>query len=113
MLGLIIMSGIVVSNAILIIHQMLNFMHEAGLPPNVALYESARTRLRPIMMTILSAVLGMAPLALGGGAGSELYRGLGLVVIGGLVSSTLFTLLALPATMSLINDYNSRRHARS
>jgi HAE1 family hydrophobic/amphiphilic exporter-1 len=109
MLGLIIMSGIVVSNAILIIHQMLNFVHEGGMTYNEALYESARTRLRPIMMTILAAVLGMAPLALGQGSGSELYRSLGLVVEGGLISSTVFTLLALPAVMSLINDWNGRK----
>jgi HAE1 family hydrophobic/amphiphilic exporter-1 len=77
--------------------------------PNDALYESARTRLRPIMMTVLAAVLGMAPLALGSGSGSELYRSLGLVVEGGLISSTVFTLLALPAGMSLVNDVGARR----
>jgi hydrophobic/amphiphilic exporter-1 (mainly G- bacteria), HAE1 family len=107
MLGLIIMSGIVVSNAILIIHQMLNFQHE-GMEPNQALYESARTRLRPIMMTVLTAVLGMAPLAFGGGPGSELYRSLGIIVEGGLISSTIFTLLAVPTLMSLINDASAR-----
>jgi hydrophobic/amphiphilic exporter-1 (mainly G- bacteria), HAE1 family len=111
MLGLIIMSGIVVSNAILIIHQMLNFQHE-GMEPNQALYESARTRLRPIMMTVLTAVLGMGPMAFGSGPGSELYRGLGIVVVGGLISSTIFTLLVVPALMSLINDFNANVRRR-
>jgi HAE1 family hydrophobic/amphiphilic exporter-1 len=103
MLGLIILSGIVAANAILIIAQMINF-EKQGLPPNEALRESAATRLRPIMMTVLAAVFGMLPLALGEGSGSELYRGLGIVVVGGLISSTIFTLLVVPTMMSLVND---------
>jgi HAE1 family hydrophobic/amphiphilic exporter-1 len=103
MLGLIILSGIVAANSILIIAQMINFEKE-GLAPNEALRESASTRLRPIMMTVLAAVFGMLPLALGEGSGSELYRGLGIVVVGGLISSTIFTLLMVPTMMSLVND---------
>jgi HAE1 family hydrophobic/amphiphilic exporter-1 len=103
MLGLIILSGIVAANAILIIAQMINFEKE-GLTPNEALRESASTRLRPIMMTVLAAVFGMLPLVFAHGSGSELYRGLGIVVVGGLISSTLFTLLVVPTMMSLDND---------
>lgn len=103
MLGLIILSGIVAANAILIIAQMLNFERE-GLSPNEALRHSASSRLRPIMMTVLAAVFGMLPLALGEGSGSELYRSLGIVVVGGLISSTIFTLLVVPTMMSLVND---------
>ncbi len=110
MLGLIILSGIVAANAILIIAQMLNFERE-GLTPNEALRLSASTRLRPIMMTVLAAVFGMLPLALGHGSGSELYRSLGIVVVGGLISSTVFTLLVVPTMMSLINDVFYRRVA--
>lgn len=108
MLGLIILSGIVAANAILIIAQMINFEHE-GLTPNEALRESASTRLRPIMMTVLAAVFGMLPLALGQGSGSELYRSLGIVVVGGLVSSTIFTLLVVPTLMSLVNDLTGNK----
>ncbi|MCC7478019.1 efflux RND transporter permease subunit [bacterium] len=111
MLGLIILSGIVAANAILIIAQMINFEKE-GLSPNEALRESASTRLRPIMMTVLAAVFGMLPLALGQGSGSELYRSLGIVVVGGLISSTIFTLLVVPTMMSLINDLQSAWAAR-
>ncbi|MCB1217834.1 efflux RND transporter permease subunit [bacterium] len=107
MLGLIIMSGIVAANAILIIAQMLNFQQE-GLGPNEALQKSSASRLRPIMMTVLAAVFGMAPLALGQGSGSELYRGLGIVVVGGLISSTIFTLLVVPTLMSLVNDLQAK-----
>jgi HAE1 family hydrophobic/amphiphilic exporter-1 len=103
MLGLIIMSGIVAANAILIIAQMLNFREE-GHSSNEALQKSSASRLRPIMMTVLAAVFGMMPLALGQGSGSELYRGLGIVVVGGLISSTIFTLLIVPTMMSLVND---------
>ncbi len=108
MLGLIILSGIVAANAILIIAQMINF-EKQGMSPNEALCESASTRLRPIMMTVLAAVFGMLPLALGQGSGSELYRSLGIVVVGGLISSTIFTLLVVPTLMSLVNDWAERR----
>jgi len=111
MLGLIILSGIVAANAILIIAQMINF-EKQGLPPNEALRESASTRLRPIMMTVLAAVFGMLPLALGEGSGSELYRSLGIVVVGGLISSTIFTLLVVPTMMSLVNDMQAAWAAR-
>ena len=69
-----------------------------------ALAESVRTRIRPIFMTVSTTVLGMLPLALSEGVGSELYRGLGAVVVGGLVVSTLFTLTITPAFMSLVTD---------
>lgn len=112
MLGLIILSGIVAANSILIIAQMLNF-EKQGLAPNEALRVSASTRLRPIMMTVLAAVFGMLPLALGQGSGSELYRSLGIVVVGGLISSTIFTLLVVPTMMSLVNDVVSGRRKRA
>lgn len=111
MLGLIILSGIVVANAILIIHQMLNFQH-AGMEPIKALHTSALSRLRPIMMTVLVAVFGMLPLALGRGSGSELYRSLGIVVVGGLSVSTLFTLFVVPTMLSLIEETRQRMLAR-
>lgn len=103
MLGFIILAGIVVNNAILIVHQALNNMHE-GYPPQEALLESVRTRIRPIFMTTTTTVFGMLPLVLSRGAGSELYRGLGAAVLGGLSLSTLFTLVLVPALYSLWLD---------
>lgn len=103
MLGLIILTGIVVNNAILIIHQMLN-NEEAGMAPVDALRESARTRLRPIFMSVLTSVFGMLPLVVIPGSGSELYRGLGTIVVGGLLVSTIFTLFVVPTIMSLIQE---------
>jgi len=113
MLGFIILIGVVVNNAILLVHQALNFMRgiaetEPGvrraLPPREAIRESVRTRIRPIFMTTTTSVFGMMPLVLAPGAGSELYRGLGGVVIGGLVCSTLFTLVVVPLLLSLVID---------
>jgi HAE1 family hydrophobic/amphiphilic exporter-1 len=101
MLGFIILVGTVVNNAILIVHQALNHMREDEMEPAAAIVESTGSRIRPIFMTVGTTVLGMLPLILFPGAGSELYRGLGAVVTGGLIASTLFTLFLVPAAFSL------------
>jgi HAE1 family hydrophobic/amphiphilic exporter-1 len=101
MLGFIILVGTVVNNAILVVHKTLGSMREDGLAPNEALRESVRTRVRPIFMSTTTTVFGMLPLILFPGAGSELYRGIGAVVVGGLALSTVFTLFLVPAVMSL------------
>ena len=102
MLGFIIMAGIVVNAAILLVEQALNHMAE-GMPPQDAIIESARNRLRPIFMTA-SSILGFLPLVLSSGAGSELYRGMGAVQLGGMLLSTLFTLVLVPTVFSLWID---------
>ena len=104
MLGFVILIGTVVNNAILIVHQSLNHMRDDNLDPQAAILESVRTRIRPIFMTTLTTVFGLAPLVLFPGAGSELYRGLGSVVLGGLIVSTIFTLLLVPTLFSLVMD---------
>jgi HAE1 family hydrophobic/amphiphilic exporter-1 len=103
MLGLIILAGIVVNNAILIVHQANNFRAE-GRGHTEALRASCASRFRPICMSVITSVLGMTPLAFGTGAGTELYRGLGAVLIGGLLVSTVFTLFLVPALLSLFYD---------
>ena len=108
MLGFVILIGVVVNNAILIVHQTLNFMRESHLPPREAIRESVRSRIRPIFMTTLTSVAGMLPLVLFPGAGSELYRGIGSVITGGLVVATLFTLLLVPSLFSLVLDLKLR-----
>ena len=113
MLGFIILIGIVVNNAILLVHQALNFMRGIGeaeedirepLGPREAIAESVKTRARPIFMTTATSVIGMMPLVAAPGSGSELYRGLGAVVVGGLSVSTVFTLLVVPLLFSLVID---------
>jgi HAE1 family hydrophobic/amphiphilic exporter-1 len=104
MLGFIILVGTVVNNAILVVHQSLNHMREDGLAPREAIRAAVGNRVRPIFMSVSTSVFGMLPLVLFPGAGSELYRGLGSVVVGGLIVSTVFTLILVPALFSLVLD---------
>ena len=104
MLGFVILVGIVVNNAILIVHQTLNNTRDGGMAPREAITESVRSRVRPIYMSTITTVFGMAPLVLSPGAGSEFYRGLGSVVVGGLFVSTVFTIFLIPALLSLVLD---------
>ena len=108
MLGFVILIGTVVNNPILIVHQSLNLMREDNLAPRQAILESVRTRIRPIFMTTTTTVLGLLPLVLFPGAGSELYRGLGSVVLGGLALSTVFTLFLVPTLFSVVMETKHR-----
>lgn len=112
MLGFVLLLGVVVNNAIILVHQTINFMRgtaeldgrAARLAPDEAIAAAVRTRVRPIFMGTLTSVGGMLPLVLMPGAGSELYRGLGSVVVGGLVVSTIFTLVLIPLLLSVSFD---------
>ena len=107
MLGFFILVGTVVNNAILLVHQALNHIRLENMNPREAIRESTKNRIRPIFMSVLTSVFGMAPLILFPGAGSELYRGIGSVVVGGLLISTVFTLVLVPALFSLFIDARS------
>ncbi|MDR1923635.1 MAG: efflux RND transporter permease subunit [Planctomycetaceae bacterium] len=113
MLGFILLIGVVVNNAILLVHQSLNFMRGFGesdedvIEPmgyREAIRESVRTRMRPIFMTTTTALIGMTPLVVKNGAGSELYHGIGSVVVGGLFCATIFSLLIVPLMLSIMID---------
>ena len=78
--------------------------------PAAAIVSSVETRTRPIIMSALTSIFGMLPLVLMSGAGSELYRGIGSVVVGGLLFSTIFTLFVVPALFSLALEYQTRWH---
>lgn len=101
MLGFVILIGTVVNNPILIVQQSLVHLREDGMTPREAILESVRNRIRPIFMTTTTTVFGLLPLVVYPGAGSELYRGLGAVVLGGLLVSTLVTLIVVPTLFSL------------
>ncbi len=105
MLGFVILIGTVVNNAILLVHQSLNLMRFESMEMQPAILESIRTRIRPIFMTTLTTVFGLSPLVFFPGAGSELYRGLGSVVLGGLLVSTIFTLFLVPTLFSLMIEF--------
>jgi len=104
MLGFVILVGAVINNAILVVHQSLNHMRDEGMAPREAIREATGNRIRPIAMTVGTSILGGLPLMLSPGAGSEIYRGLGSVVVGGLITSTIFTLFVVPAVFSLCLD---------
>ncbi len=101
LLGFVILIGIVVNNAILLVHQTLFHVREEGLDVATATLEATRNRIRPIFMSTLTSVFGMLPLVLFPGAGSELYRGLGSVVLGGLALSAVLTLAIVPPLLTL------------
>ena len=109
MLGFVILIGTVVNNPILIVERALQLVRgesEAGADgaawePTEAILEAVRSRVRPIFMTTLTTVLGLLPLVLFPGAGSELYRGLGAVLLGGMFVSTLVTLVLVPLLLGL------------
>ncbi len=102
LLGFVILVGIVVNNAILIVHQSLYHLREDSMSPVDAIEEATRNRIRPIFMSTLTSVFGMLPLVIFSGAGSELYRGLGAVVVGGLSMSAFLTLLTVPPLLRLV-----------
>ena len=113
LLGFVILVGIVVNNAILLVHQTLHQFRSEGLRETDAIIEATRNRIRPIFMSTLTSVLGMMPLVLFPGAGAELYRGLGSVVIGGLTLSAVLTLIIIPSLLSIfmvpIEKYNKKQ----
>ncbi|WP_022669290.1 efflux RND transporter permease subunit [Desulfospira joergensenii] len=99
MLGFIILIGTVVNNAILIVHQSLNNVRLNGLEGKAAVADSVKTRIRPIFMSATTSLLAMMPMVVSTGSGSELYRGLGAILLGGLSMSTAFTLLVIPSLL--------------
>lgn len=100
MIGFITLLGLVVNNAILLVHQTRTAERE-GLPRRDAVEQAVRIRLRPILMSTMTSLFGMLPLLLIPGPGTELYRGLAAVIVGGLSVSTLFTLILLPSLLRI------------
>ena len=112
-LGFVILVGIVVNNAILLVSQALIHLRERGMEAQRAIREAVRVRVRPVLMTSLTTVFGQLPLALFPGAGSELYRGLAAVMLGGLLISTMGTLVLVPAVLSALVDVRQRLFGRA
>ncbi len=97
MLGFLILMGTVVNNPILVVHRTIDNLKEGGMNLLDAVHEAVRSRLRPITMTTITTVCGLAPLVFLPGEGTELYRGLGAIVLSGLMGSALVTVTVLPA----------------
>ena len=108
MIGLIMLMGLVTKNAILLVDFVILGQQEEGLGLNEALIRAGATRLRPILMTTAAMIFGMLPVAIGHGEGGEVRAPMGLVVIGGLISSTVLTLLVVPVLYNLMENARLR-----
>ncbi len=106
LIGVILLMGIVAKNAILLI-DFAKWSHEKGTPLREALIEAGRIRLRPIMMTTIALIAGMIPVALGRGEGADFRAPLGRAVIGGVITSTLLTLLVIPTIYEILDGFRS------
>lgn len=104
-LGFVILTGVVVNNAILLVDRALQLQRDYGQSYDESLYNATRDRLRPIFMSAGTSVLGMLPLAVVPGQGAELYQGLGIALTGGLAFSTILTPTVVPALMGLLRDF--------
>jgi multidrug efflux pump subunit AcrB len=108
-MGIIMMVGIVVSNGVLLV-DFARVLRARGRPLMEATIEAGKTRLRPILMTTIATIFGLAPMALGFGEGSETNVPLARAVIGGLTVSTFFTLFLIPALYTLLERFSRARH---
>ena len=106
-LGVVMLVGIVVKNGIVLV-DYINLMRDRGHALNEAIALSGASRLRPVLMTAFTTLLGMLPMALSGGEGSEMWHPLGIVVIGGLLVSTFVTLIIVPVVYGMISRHGER-----
>lgn len=102
-IGLVLLVGLVTKNSILLV-TFANQERERGEDATTAMIEAGATRLRPILMTALSTIIGLLPIAIGFGAGAESRRPMGIVVVGGMLTSTLLTLFVIPVIYTLLDD---------
>ncbi|MFK8018577.1 MAG: efflux RND transporter permease subunit [Pseudomonadales bacterium] len=112
MLGFLILMGTVVNNPILIVHRAVSNMEEFGLQASAAVMEAVEVRLRPIAMSTLTTLFGLAPLVLIPGAGTELYRGVGVIVMFGILGAALVTLTMLPALTATVLSFIPQKAER-
>jgi HAE1 family hydrophobic/amphiphilic exporter-1 len=108
LIGVILLAGIVAKNAILLIDFAKMAREEKGMPLREALIEAGAIRLRPILMTTFALVAGMLPVALGRGEGAQFRSPLGIAVIGGVITSTLLTLIAIPTFYEILDGWRER-----
>ena len=107
-LGMILLAGIVVNNSILLVEFVEQFRHERNVPLHEAVVEAGFVRMRPILMTTLTSMVGSLPLALGIGQGSELMRPLAIAVVGGIAFSTMLTLFVVPCAYVVMHTAADR-----
>ena len=108
MLGFLILIGTVVNNPILLVERTMANIRDHGMNIIEAIRESTESRIRPIMMSMITTIVGLSPLVFNPGEGTELYRGLGAIVLFGLLFSTIITLTFMPSLLSLVLQIQSR-----
>jgi HAE1 family hydrophobic/amphiphilic exporter-1 len=108
-IGLILLMGLVTKNAILLVDRALQMMREEGLPRREAIIEAGMTRLRPILMTSFAMVGGMLPLFLALGAGAEMRAPMARAVVGGLITSTMLTLIVIPVFFDILDEFSFKK----
>ncbi len=111
-LGAVMLVGIVTKNGIVLI-DFINLMRERGVRLYDAIAQACRSRLRPVLMTSLTTILGMVPMAISAGEGSETWRPMGIAVIGGMVFSTIITMIIVPAAYAVFNRSGNRDKKKS
>ena len=108
MIGFIMLSGIIVNNGIVLV-DYINQLRQSGMEKKDAIVEAGRTRLRPIVMTALTTILGLSTLAMGMGMGADMIQPMAVVTIGGLLYGTLLTLFVVPCIYDILNRKNYRK----
>ncbi|MCW8128163.1 efflux RND transporter permease subunit, partial [Microbulbifer halophilus] len=108
MLGFLILMGTVVNNPILIVHRAIDNVNGEHMQPLAAVQEAVSSRLRPIAISTITTICGLAPLVFLPGAGTELYRGVGVIVMSGIVGATFVTLTMLPALTVIVLNWHKR-----
>jgi multidrug efflux pump subunit AcrB len=113
MLGFLILMGTVVNNPILVVHRAVQNVKQGEMAPLSAVKEAVEVRLRPIAMSTITTLCGLAPLVLIPGAGTELYRGVGAIVMFGILGAAVVTLTMLPALTVLVLEWQQARQRGS
>jgi HAE1 family hydrophobic/amphiphilic exporter-1 len=108
MIGLVLLIGLVAKNSILLV-DLANQRRSSGMSVDDALRDACPIRMRPVLMTSATLILALIPAALGFGAGAETNAPLSIAVIGGMITSTLLTLVVVPAAYSLVENWRERR----
>jgi HAE1 family hydrophobic/amphiphilic exporter-1 len=111
LIGAIMLVGIVTKNGIVLVDYM-NLLVERGASISEAVINGGKSRLRPVLMTSLTTILGMVPMAMGLGDGSEIWQPMGIAVVGGLTASTFLTLFIVPSLYAMLEGHNQRKAAR-
>jgi HAE1 family hydrophobic/amphiphilic exporter-1 len=110
-IGAILLIGIVVKNGIVLV-DYINLMRDRGYALNIAIVQACKMRIRPVLMTALTTILAMVPMALSAGEGAEIWKPMGITLIGGLIFSTLVTLILIPVLYGLVSRRGERDKIR-